>query len=120
MEAVLQNDSWKILNPNIDRFISLLPVNRIPHFRSTVGPQNGVPPQGPLHLHSAGVTFQHLPDPIIIQRSLYELLQTDDSYRHNKDRRWAQTKNTASVDISEKELNCVHDGMHMSLYKYTV
>lgn len=50
-------------------------------------PQNGVSPRGSLHFHSAGVTFQHLPDPIIIQRSLDELLQTDDGYRQNKDRR---------------------------------
>lgn len=68
-----------------------------------MGPQNGVPPQGPLHLHSAGVTFQHLPDPIIIQRSFYELLQSDDGCSHNKDRQWLQTKNTASFDISEHE-----------------
>lgn len=49
-----------------------------------MGPRSGVTPQGPLHLHCAGVTLQHPPDPIIIQRSLYELLQTDDGYRHNK------------------------------------
>lgn len=67
-----------------------------------MGPQNGVPPLGPLHVHSAGVTFQHLSDPIIIQRSLYELLQTDDGYRHNKGRQWLQTKSAASVDISEE------------------
>lgn len=79
-------------SPNTDWFISLLPMNRIPHFRSTVGPQSSVPPRGPLHLHSAGVTFQHLPDPIIIQCSLYELLQTDDGCRHNKDRRGLRTK----------------------------
>lgn len=57
-----------------------------------MGPQSCVPPQGPLHLHGAGVTFQHLSDPIIIQRSLYELLQTDDGYGHNKDRQWLETK----------------------------
>lgn len=86
MEAVLPQQFLEISNPNIDWLISLLPVNRMPHFRSTTGPQSGVPPQGPLHLHSARITFQHFPDPIIIQRSLYELLQTDDGYRHNKDR----------------------------------
>lgn len=67
-------------------------MNRIPRIGSTMGPQSTVPPLGPLHIHSAGVTFQHLPDPIIIQRSLYELVLTDDGYRHNKDSRWLQTK----------------------------
>lgn len=68
-------------------------------------PQDGVSLLGPLHFHSAGVTFQHFPDPIIIQRSLYELRQTDDGYRCNKDRKWLQTKNAASVDIRGQEFN---------------
>lgn len=35
-----------------------------------------------LHLHSGGVTFQHVSDPAVVQRSIYELLQADAGYSH--------------------------------------
>lgn len=35
-----------------------------------------------LHLDSGGVTLQHIPDPVVIQCSLYKLLQADDGCSH--------------------------------------